>query len=342
MKAVQLVQPGLELELRETEVPRPGLKDALIRVKAAGICHSDAHYRAGRSAVAPLPLTLGHEVAGVVEMTGAEVKRCRVGDRVCLHYLATCGRCQYCLRGTEQFCPSAVMLGKQRDGGYAEYVLVPESCVFGLPERIPFEQGAIMMCSSATSLHALKKARLKAGESVAIFGAGGLGLSAIQLAKALGADEVFAVDIEAGKLETAKKLGANPINGSQTEAVEQIRRETNGRGVDVSLELIGLPSTMQQAVRVLAIQGRAALAGITEKGFEVAPYFELIGKEAEIIGVSDHLGDELPALIDMVSNAKLDLSGIVKRVIPLEARMINETLDRLEQFREEGRVVIRP
>ena len=125
MKAIRLIQPGRPLELREVAVPRVGPRDLLVRVKAAGICHSDAHYRAGRSLVRPLPLTLGHEVAGVVEKVGGDVAQFRPGDRVCLHYLATCGECAYCQRGTEQFCTSGAMIGKFRDGGYAEFIAMP-------------------------------------------------------------------------------------------------------------------------------------------------------------------------------------------------------------------------
>ena len=174
MKAIRLVEPGRPLELQEVSVPAVGARDVLVRVKAAGVCHSDAHYRAGKSVVRPLPLTLGHEVAGVVERAGAEVSHVKAGDRVCLHYLASCGECVYCQRGNEQFCVSGEMMGKYRDGGYAEFIVMPARSVFRLPEEIPFEQGAIMMCSSATSLHALNKARLRAGETVAVFGVGGL------------------------------------------------------------------------------------------------------------------------------------------------------------------------
>src|SRR5213593_3069365 len=121
MKAIRLIQPAQRLQSQQLEVPTVGPMDVLVRVKAAGICHSDAHYRAGRSRVHPLPLTLGHEVAGVVEATGAEVSEFQRGDRVCLHYLATCGGCRFCHEGNEQFCASAAMIGKHRDGGYAEY-----------------------------------------------------------------------------------------------------------------------------------------------------------------------------------------------------------------------------
>jgi 2-desacetyl-2-hydroxyethyl bacteriochlorophyllide A dehydrogenase len=342
MKAIRLIQPGRPLELQEVNVPAVGARDVLVRVKAAGICHSDAHYRAGKSVVRPLPLTLGHEVAGVVERTGAEVSHVKAGDRVCLHYLASCGECVYCQRGNEQFCVAGAMMGKYRDGGYAEFVVMPARSVFRLPEEIPFEQGAIMMCSSATSLHALNKARLRAGESVAVFGIGGLGLSAIQLAKVLGAGDVFAVDIRAGKLALAERFGAVPVNAAQGDPVAEISRLTGGRGVDVALELIGLPLTMRQAVQSLAIQGRAALAGITVKTFEVAPYFEVLNKEAEIIGVSDHLAQELPQLIEWARRGAVNLSQVITRAVPLDAKAVNDALDGLEKFGEEGRMVITP
>jgi propanol-preferring alcohol dehydrogenase len=233
------------------------------------------------------------------------------------------------------------MMGKYRDGGYAEFIVMPVRSVFRLPEEIPFEQGAIMMCSSATSLHALNKARLRAGESVAVFGVGGLGLSAIQLAKVLGAGDVFAIDIQPGKLALAERFGAVPVNAAQCEPVAEIGRLTGGRGVDVALELIGLPLTMRQAVQSLAIQGRAALAGITVKTFEVAPYFEVLNKEAEIIGVSDHLAQELPQLIEWARRGALDLSKVITRTLPLDAKVVNDALDGLEKFGEEGRTVIK-
>ncbi len=342
MKAIRLIEPGRNLELRDIPKPTPGPRDVLVRVQAAGICHSDAHYRAGKSLVRPLPLTLGHEVAGIVEETGSEAKVYKPGDRVCLHYLATCGECSWCLGGNEQFCPKGQMIGKLRDGGYAEYIVMPEASAFRLPEEIPFEQGAIMMCSTATALHALNKARLNHGESVAVFGVGGLGLSAIQLAKGLGAETVFAVDIQPRKLQMAEKFGAIPINAAAGDPVEEIMRHTAKRGVDVSLELIGLPLTMQQSVRSLAIKGRAALAGITEKTFAIAPYHELLNKEAEIIGVSDHLAQELPRLIEWVRRGKIDLSSVITRAVPFEAAAVNEALDRLESFGEDVRMVIRP
>ena len=342
MKAIRLFRPGQPLAAQEVPTPPLGPSDVLVRVKAAGICHSDAHYRAGTSPVFPLPLTLGHEVAGVVETVGGNVAGFKPGDRVCLHYLVTCGRCSFCLGGKEQFCASGAMIGKHRDGGYAEFIAIPEVNLIRLPAEVPFEHGAVLMCSSATALHALKKARLQAGESVAVFGLGGLGLSAVQLAKVLKAGLVFGVDLQDAKLNLAENFGAVPINASTDDPVREIRRLTDGRGVDVALELIGLPLTMRQALRSLAPHGRAALAGITDQLLEIAPYQEILNKEAEMIGVSDHLVGELPLLVEWAQQGKLDLAEVVTQTVPLQETAINEVLDRLQHFTGEVRAVVTP
>ncbi len=342
MRALRLVETGKPLVMQEIPVPTVGPGDVLVSVKAAGICHSDAHYRAGRSPVYPLPMTLGHEVAGVVAQVGEQVMGIKEGDRVCVHYMATCGQCVYCNQGNEQFCTSGAMIGKYRDGGYAEYICVPARSVFQLPAEISFEQGAVLMCSSATSFHALQKARLRAGETVAIYGVGGLGMSAVQLARAFGALEVFAVDVRPVKLELARKFGAVPIHATELDPVTEIERLTHARGVDVALELVGSSLTMEQAFKSLAIKGRLAIAGLTERPFTIYPYRDLINKEAEIIGVSDHLAQELPKLLEWVRQGKLDLSEVITRTVPLEQEAVNQVLDSLEGFSEEVRVVILP
>jgi 2-desacetyl-2-hydroxyethyl bacteriochlorophyllide A dehydrogenase len=341
MKAVRLIEPGRPLEMEDIPIPAVGPRDVLVRIKAAGICHSDVHYRAGVSPV-NFPLTLGHEVAGVIEQIGPEVGNVQVGDRVCLHYMVTCGDCVYCSMGSEQFCTSGKMLGYHRDGGYAEYIVLPARSAFSLPDEIPFEQGAIMMCSSATSFHALRKGRVKIGEAVAVFGVGGLGMSALQLAQAFGALDVYAVDINPRKLDMADGFGAIPINAAKTDPVAEIKRLSGGRGVDVALELIGLPLTMQQAVESLAKFGRAVMVGVTQKTIEVAPYRDLVLREGEIIGSSDHLAQELPTLIELARRGTLNLSGVVTDTLPLDADAINAAMDRLEHFSDDVRVVITP
>jgi 2-desacetyl-2-hydroxyethyl bacteriochlorophyllide A dehydrogenase len=342
MKAVRLVEIGRALQLQDIPIPAVGAKDVLVRVKAAGICHSDVHYRAGTSSVGPLPQTLGHEIAGIVEDAGSEVTNVAIGDRVCLHYLLTCGQCYYCRTGNEQFCVEGKMLGKHCDGGYAEFIAVPARNAVSLPDAVSFEQGAALMCSSSTSFHALRKARLQPGETVAVFGAGGLGISAIQLARAFGALAVYAVDINEAKLKLAQIYGAVPIDASQGDPVAELRRLTGGRGVDVTLEVIGLKRTMEQAVQSLAILGRAVIVGIADQSFAIDSYSQLLGKEAEVIGSADHLLSELPVLVEFVRQGRLDLSQVVTRTVPLEASAINQAMDALAQFGGEVRTLITP
>jgi D-arabinose 1-dehydrogenase-like Zn-dependent alcohol dehydrogenase len=342
MRAVQLTHIGKALEHTDVPIPEIGSSDVLVRVAAAGICHSDAHYRAGISKMDNLPLTLGHEVAGRVAEAGSDVTHVSAGDRVCVHYLIHCGGCEFCVRGLEQFCRSGQMLGKHRDGGYAEFIKVPGADAFPLPDEIPFEVGAIMMCSSATALHALNKTRFKAGESIAIFGFGGLGFSALQLARAFDCGDVYVVEINPVKLASAVSMGAIPVDAKAADPVEQIKEVTAGSGVDVALELIGSAKTMRQAVLCLGPLGRAALVGLTAESMPVFPYTELINKEAEIIGVSDHLATEIAALIKFARSGRLQFPPETLRVIDLDAAQINAALDALQDSVDHVRTVIVP
>src|SRR5882724_5654693 len=326
MKAVQLVRLGKPLEDAEVSLPDIGASEVLVRVAACGICHSDAHYRAGISPIESLPVTLGHEVAGRVETDGRDVHHVSSGDRVYVHYLVSCGCCDFCRRGHEQFCSKGQMIGKHRDGGYAEFIKVPGRNVFLLPDGIPFEHGAIMMCSSASALHALNKARLKSDERVAIFGFG----------------EVYVVDINPGKLASIPTFGGIPIDASAGDPVDQIREATDGKGVDVSIELVGSAITMGQAVRCLAVFGRTALVGLTAESLSVLPYTEVINKEAEIIGVSDHLATELPLLMQFACNGKLCFPEGTLRSVGLDAAQINAALDALVRSSDHIRTVIVP
>ncbi len=342
MRAIRLVEAGRPVEERVVERPEPGPGEVLVRVVAAGICHSDVHYRDGTAPAGPLPLTPGHEVSGTVAEAGPGTTGPDEGERVCIHYLDTCGSCPACVSGREQFCDEATMLGKSREGGWAEYVRVPARNAIPLPEGTPFPHAAVMMCSTATSYHALRKARLEAGERVAVFGAGGLGLSAVQLARAAGALEVFAVDVRDRPLEIARELGATPVRADGGDAAERIRDAASGSGVDVAVEVAGRRSTFRAALEAVAPRGRVALVGIFSGGVEVRPYAELIGREAELIGVSDHLLGEIPDLLEWEEQGALRLDPVVQRTVPLEADAVNEALDRLQRAEAEGRTVIEP
>jgi D-arabinose 1-dehydrogenase-like Zn-dependent alcohol dehydrogenase len=187
MKAIRISGIGERLTQTDIAVPTPAAGEVLVAVRAAGICHSDAHYRSGIG-------SLG------------------------------------------QFCPDVAMIGKDGDGGYAEFICVPERNAFTLPGEIPFTHAAVMMCSFATALHALRKARFAEGESVAIFGVGGLGTAAIALSAALGASSIIAIDNIGAKIKAARSMGAIGIDACDTDVVEAVIDSTDGRGVDVALE----------------------------------------------------------------------------------------------------------
>ena len=338
MRALQLVNPGRPLELREVATPNPGPDDVAVAIKAAGICRSDVHYREGFPEVGPLPLTLGHEVAGVITEVGADVAELSRGDRVCLHYQVGCGTCSYCTNDLGMFCPEGRMIGNGRHGGYAELIVIPARNAIPVPDAVPLDQAAVMMCSSATSLHALRKGRLSAGESVAVFGAGGLGMSAIQLALIEGAARVFAVDINPTKLAAAEALGAIPIdaNGDGVAALQAIG------GCDIALDLVGSAEVMRHCLDSLAPLGRAVAVGLTPDTFPVGPYTDLVSGESELIGTSDHTSGEIVELLDLAADGRFDVSDVVQQAVPLDADTVNAAMDDLARFGDTLRTVIKP
>ncbi len=341
MRTLEITELGRPLQTIEVPSPAPGPGEVVVSIKAAGICRSDVHYRSGIRPVPLLPLVPGHEVAGVVEEVGEGVETLTRGHRVCLHYLVTCGACDPCRHGAEQFCDTGAMIGLDRDGGYAEQIAVPARNAFVVPDEIPLEQAAIMMCSTATSLHALRRSRLRLGETVAVFGSGGLGQSAIVLAQLLGAAEVYAVDINPVKLEAAARRGAIPVDAARHDPIEEIRR-MNGDGVDVAVELVGSPEVMRQAVAALDVGGRAVAVGIARGGFEIDPTADLVHREAEVLGAADHLASEIGLLLEMARRGSLNLDGFVTRTVSLEADEVNEAMDELEEYGDDIRTVIVP
>ena len=303
MRAVRLTSIGVPLQNATLDDPRPGPGEISVAIRAAGICHSDAHYRAGKGRI-NLPLTLGHEIAGVVEGTG---------QRVALHYLL----------------PNGDMLGKEVDGGYAERIVVPANNAVPIPDEVSFEQAAIMMCSTATAHHALNLSALAKGESVAILGFGGLGVSAVQLARMRGAGEIFAIDVVAQKLELAKSFGATPV----------------GRGAlppaDVVLDFAGHAPTTLAALRALKPGGRLIVVAINLRQLEIDPYADVLAKERRIIGCADHTREELVELMQFAREGRIDLSRAITRTVSLDTDEISEVLDDLDRGTSHLRTVIR-
>jgi 2-desacetyl-2-hydroxyethyl bacteriochlorophyllide A dehydrogenase len=334
MTAARLHRIGAALRMDRVPVPRTAPNDILVEVKTSGICHSDLNYRNGIAPVAKLPITLGHEIAGVVVRKGTRVKGFRLGERVLVHYVSSCGRCLYCRTNRENYCKAYQMIGKDVDGGYAQYSMIPAACAVRLPETIPFEQGAIMGCAVPTAYHALIRGRVQPKDTVVIIGVGGLGMHAVQLAKKIfRAGRVIAVDRFEWKLKQAKNFGANSIvNAATDDPVEAVSGITSGIFADVVLDFVGSEKTNQQGVSCVGKGGRLVLVGIGAKSMTISPYRTIIGKEIEIVGVDDHLKTELNQLVNLVRSGRVDLSHSVTHRIALEN--INEGFRILEDENE--------
>jgi 2-desacetyl-2-hydroxyethyl bacteriochlorophyllide A dehydrogenase len=339
MKAIRLVEQGQPLQVTDIADPTPGKGEIVIDVERAGICHTDAHYRSGTGQVG-LPVTLGHEIAGVVSAVGDGVSDIREGQRVAVHYLFYCGTCERCTKFGEQFCPEGGMIGKERDGGYAQRVVVPATNAIPIPDEVSSDVAAIMMCSTATAYHALRLAGLKSGETVAVLGFGGLGVSATQLARALGASKVLAVDVVPEKLQLATEFGATPVDVRNVSAQEAIMAATDGKGVDVAVEFTGNANVARSGLQSLSPGGRLMIVAINLRSFEFNPFADLLIRERHIIGCSDHTREELGELMELARSGKIDLARAITRTIPFEGEAINGALDDLERGSGHLRTVI--
>ncbi len=336
MKALQITRVGSPLEAVTLPNLEPGPGEVVVHVEAAGICRSDVHYRSGHRRIPGVPLVPGHEVAGSIVAVGDGVPSARQGERVCLHYLVTCGQCASCLRGAEQFCAVGQMIGLDRQGGYAESIKVPSVNAIEIPRSVSTEAAAVMMCSTATVLHALRRGAFQPGERVAVLGVGGLGISAVQLAIALGARAVYAVDVNPVKLSAAERLGAVPVDGTG-DVVEALR---SAGGVDVALELVGIADLVRVAVASLAPGGRAVAVGITTDEFRLDPFRDLVLAERSVIGSADHLSTEVAEVLALAESGQIDPGAAITARVPLEADAVNAAMDRLERFGDDIRTVI--
>lgn len=300
MRAVRLVAPNTPLA--EVEIPdvTPSPGEVVVEVRACGVCHSDAHYRAGFGSV-EVPRTLGHEVAGVVRGTG---------ERVAVHYLREQGE----------------MIGKQCDGGYAESIAVPAANLVPIPDNVSFEAAALMMCSTATAYHALRVGDFEPGMRVLLLGFGGLGVSALQLSLALGAKSVGIVDVVPEKIAAAERMGGVAA--------------TDLRGFDLALDFTGRPEVATAALRGLAPKGRLVLIALSEAPITFNPYRDVLCDERSIRGCSDHLRSELFELMDLAASGRIDIAQAISSRIPLDAAAINDALDQLDRGTAHLRQVI--
>jgi propanol-preferring alcohol dehydrogenase len=340
MKAVRFYGAGKPLKLEDVEIPKISDEEVLVRVKAAGICHTDLHFLDGTLAPwkGSLPMTLGHEVAGEIESVGKKVKGFRKEERVVVNNGVSCGKCKYCKMGRENLCVELDQLGFTLDGGYAEYMKAPQRTLVRLPKEVTYEEGALLPCGVASSYHALMDiARLRKGETLLINGTGGLGSGAIQIAKTAGA-KVIAVDVVDEKLAMAKRLGADEVVNSKSEDLGgAVKRITGGQGVDVALELVGTSTAMRNALGALGKTGRYVIVGYTKEMLEANPLI-LVILEAEIRGVVAYTMKDLQAVVRLAQTGKL--KPVVARKFSLGE--VSSALELLKQGSIAGRSVAVP
>ncbi len=344
MRAARFRGPALPLSIEDVPDPEPAPNDVIVRVEACGICASDLHLIHGEMPpVAPLPLTMGHEASGVIESVGSNVPSWRPGDRVSVMGGKACGACPRCATGVMEDCWNLQIMGFHYDGAWAEKVKVPYYAVAAVPEPVSFEHAAIACDAVATPYAALvERAGLRAGEYVGIWGVGGLGTHAVQIARLVGAAFVGAVDPLPAARERALALGADvAVDPSSDDVVSAMRDGTGGRGLDVAADFIGRTSVTKQALPAMARGGRIVNVGQSFEPLEAGPIllFSVLG-----LSLLGHLGyrkSHLEQVLDLIARGRLDLSASISDRLPL-AR-IHEGVDRLTS--KEGspvRIVVFP
>lgn len=354
-RAAVLFEVGKPLELCEVDVDPPREGEVLIRMAAGGVCHSDLHAMTGHL-VAPLPAILGHEGAGVVAEVGPGVRSLKPGDHVVPLWRLSCGQCEYCTAERPALCPAGTqirMTGRLLDGttrfrfrgqeikhfagvsAFSEYTVVPEGAALRIPEDLPLDRAALLGCAVITGVGAvIHCARVRPGSSVAVFGAGGVGLNVIQGAHLAGASTIIAVDVVERKLGFARQFGAShTVDARAGDPVAQVRALTGGRGVDYAFEVVGTPATMRQAYDCLAKRGVAVVVGVSPMTAEVAvPVMSLVFEERVLTGSlygSSRPRLDIPRLVELYRGGRLKLDELLTRTYPFAE--INEAYAALER-----------
>lgn len=338
MKAARFYEVGKPLRIEDIEAPRIGPDEALVKVRACGLCHTDLHFLEGVLKPGKIPITLGHEVAGEVIELGEQVREILTGDRVNIHLYFTCGKCYYCQTGWESLCTDIFgHLGFTVDGGYAEYVKAPARNLFKLPNALSFDEGAVLVDAVSSSFHAVKGvAQVRLGETVVVYGAGGLGAYALQIAKLSGA-RVIAIDVVEEKLEMARRLGADDtINAKNQDVTTEIKRLTK-QGADVVLDFVGISQTMKTALNCLKRRGRLVFIGYSDELLQVSPK-RLVYDGLQIVGSRASSRHELAQVIELAKEKKI--KAVITRTFQLSE--INHALELLAKGKIIGRAVIKP
>ena len=322
MKAAYYESFGGPIHVGNLPDPEPTHDGVVVKVEASGLCLSDWHGWMGHDPDIKLPHVPGHELAGTIVDVGKEVTKFRTGDRITVPFVAGCGTCVYCLQGDQQVCNNQFQPGFTAWGSFAEYVAIDYADVnlAILPNEFDFTSAASLGCRFITAYRALKdQAKLSAGQTVAIHGCGGVGLSAIQIGKALGA-KVIAVDISENKCKFASGLGADfTINANKSEVVETIRDLSNG-GVHVSLDALGYTETCLNSIHSLRKRGKHIQVGLMTEDHATPkiPMPVVIANELEIIGSHGMQAFKYQEVFELIQSCKINLNQLISEMISLE------------------------
>ncbi len=334
MKAAVVHTFGKPLQLEEIEVPRPGHDQVVVKIVNSGVCHTDLHAADGDWPVKPtLPFIPGHEGVGYVAAVGKGVTLLKEGDRVGVPWLhSACGHCEFCLTGRETLCLEQQNTGYSVNGCYAEYVLAPAAYVGRIPEKVPFDLAAPVLCAGVTTYKGLKQTDTRPGDWVAIIGVGGLGHLAVQYARAMGL-HVIAVDVADDKLALASKLGAEvTINSKKEDAVAKIRKEIGGvHGVLVTAVS---SAVFRSSLDMLRRGGTCSLVGLPPGEFQT-PIFDVVLQGLTV------RGSIVGTRADLEESLQFAAAGWVKSTVELQPlTAINATLERMKRGEINGRVVL--
>ena len=363
MKAVVLPAVGAPLAVEDIPVPAPRTGEVLIRVRACGVCHTDLHVVKGEVKF-PVPAVLGHEVSGTVEATGPGVPGLERGAPVVASFIMPCDRCRFCAVGRDDLCETFFALNRLKGvlydgesrlrrsdgtvlamysmGGLAEYCVVPVTDVFRVPDALPLEEACILGCAIMTAYGAVKhQGALRAAETVAVVGAGGVGSNVIQLARLFGALRVIAVDVRAEKLDAARRLGATDgVDASAGDAVAEVRRLTGGEGVDVAFEALGRPETVTAAFKMARDGGRVIVIGIAA-GATPAPIeiTHLVRRGIRLQGsYGARVRGDMPEIVALAAAGRISVTQPISRRYRLDEA--DEAYRALDRGQITGRAIV--
>jgi len=358
LKAARIIEPNKPLEVLELESPKPSGNEVIVKVKAAGVCHSDLHlweggYDLGDGVFLKVtdrgvkyPVTPGHEIVGTVAEIGDSVQGISVGEEVLVYPWLGCGQCPACKVGNENLCDTPKSIGLFQDGGYAENVKVPHYKYLAKISGVDLDAATSLACSGLTAYNAVKKANANSPEYLVIIGAGGLGLMAIQIAKAITKAKIICVDLDDKKFETAKKMGADyVVNTNVTgsiatgtgSAVEKIISICNNKGADSVIDFVNAPQTAKTGLAVLRKRGNLVLVGLFGGSIELS----LVTIPLKSITIQGAYTGNFNDMLELIELAKKGtISPVISKRYSLDE--VNEALINLKQRKIIGRAVINP